>query len=392
MPDDALVFVNDAQGAEEPGTHVLIVGVGRYGYGKGEGESLIGGDLKQLTSPPISARAMADWFLGKFQHPAKPLASLSLVISEAQPAPYQLPGGGAAVHPPGATLAGVKAAAKCWAARVGANKENLAVFYFCGHGASLGQAAALLLEDFGEPGAEYEGAIELDTLRGTMRNSPAIQQVFLLDCCRTNADDLYRNETTIGSRIVSVPSFQRGHHTPPQQFVLFPTIDGEEAFGIKDNVSAFTSSIIDAMSFAAADGSTGVWRTTTGSLLSAVDQLVGYRVPPALVRRSKPNALDANSFDFNFIDEPTTARSYVTVSDLGLWGDVELTCVREDHNEPPQIRSSAQAVNETCCLFELSEGRWCFKGSLPNPPPPAVANQSRTLRVPVAYVRLEVQS
>lgn len=390
MQDHSLVYVNGAQGVNTPGTHVFIVGVGRYAYGKKEGESPVGGDLQQLTSPPISARAMADWFLNTFQSPAKSLASLSLVISEKQPVPYQAPGGGAEVHPPSATLANVKEAAKYWAIRVGSNMENLAVFYFCGHGASLGQAAALFLEDFGQPGAEFEGAIDLDTLRGTMRNSPAIQQVFLLDCCRTKADDFYHNETTIGSRIVSVPYFQRGHNTPPQQFVLFPTIDGEEAFGIKDKKSVFTSSIIDAMSFAAADGSTGVWRTTTGNLLTAVDQLVSYRVPPALARRSKPNAIDASSFDFNFIKEPTKTRSYVTVSDLSIWGNVKFTCEREDHIEPSQSKRSAEIDNETCCSFELSEGRWCFKGALPKPPP-VITDHSRILRVPVAYVKLEVQ-
>ncbi len=391
MPDDALVFEDPVRDAEAPSTHVLLVGVGHYAYGRGPGASLVGGDLEQLTSPPISARAMADWFLNSFQNREKPLASLSLVISEAQPRPYQSPRDGVAIQPPAATLDGVQDAAKCWAARAGANKENLAVFYFCGHGASLGQAAALLLEDFGKPGAEFDGAIEFDTLRGTMRNSPAIQQAFLLDCCRTNADDFYRNETTIGSRIVSIPSLMRGHDTPAQQFVLFPTIDGEEAFGIKDKVSAFTSSIIDAMSFAAADGSTGVWRTTTAKLFDAVNILVSYRVPPALVRRSKPNALDASSFEFNFIPEPTTARSYVTISNLDLWGDVELTCEREDSDEPLQHRSSRDAENETCCSFTLNEGRWCFKGSLPNPPPPTVADCTRSLRVPVAYVKLEVQ-
>ena len=105
-----------------------------------------------------------------------------------------------------------------WATRVGSNMDNLAVFYFCGHGVSMGQEAALLLADFGKPTAEYQGAIELSTLRGTMKNSPAIQQVFFLDCCRTRADDLYKNESTIGSRIANIPALSRGHQTPAQQF------------------------------------------------------------------------------------------------------------------------------------------------------------------------------
>lgn len=391
IADDSLVFLDDARAGDHAGTHALIIGVGHYTHGKGADESPVGGDLKQLTSPPISARAIADWFLTSFQNLAKPLASVSLLVSEAQPRPYQppQPDGADPVNPPTATLANVKEAAGHWSKRVGTDKDNLAVFYFCGHGASLGQQAALLLDDFGKPGADFDGAVDLDVLRGTLRNSPAIQQVYLLDCCRTNADDFYRNEASIGSRIVSVASFQRGHTTPPQQFVLFPTIDGEEAFGIKNRVSAFTSSMIDAMSFAAADGATGVWRTTTGSLLSAVDQLVRLRVPEALAKRSKPNALDASSFDFNVIDEPTVTRSYVTISDLDLWGQVELECIHADDAEPPKTQHSSDAASETCCSFELSEGRWRFKANLPISPH-TIENQERTLRVPVAYVKLEV--
>ncbi|MEW6441600.1 MAG: caspase family protein [bacterium] len=391
ISDASRIFLDAARAPEAPGTHVLIIGVGRYAYGKGAGASPVAGDLRQLTSPPISARAMADWFLTSFKNAAKPLSSVSLMISDAQPSIYQppRPAGAPQVQLPAATLANVKEAARHWADRVGTHQDNLAVFYFCGHGASLGQQAALLLHDFGEPGAEFDGAIDLDVLRGTMRNSPAIQQVYLLDCCRTDADDFYRNEAGIGSRVVSVASFQRKHSIPPQQFVLFPTIDGEEAFGIKGTVSVFTSSMIDAMSFAAADGATGVWRTTTGSLLSTVDQLVRHRVPEPLAKRSKPNALDASSFDFNVIDEPLVAHSYVTISDLDFWGQVEIECVDPEGAEPTQRRHSSEAANEMCCTFELHEGRWCFRGMLPDTPP-SIQEHERTLRVPVAYVKLEV--
>ena len=376
--DPALAFFDDAHPSTAPGTHVLIIGVGKYAFGKGGVETLLGGGLRQLTSPPISARAVADWFVKRFRNTAKPLVSVSLLISEDAPAGAQ----------PSATLDNVKAAAKQWVARVNSHADNMAVFYFCGHGASLGQKAALLLEDFGKD-EQYDNAIDVDTLRGTMKNSPAIQQLYLLDCCRTSADDLYQNESAIGSRIVSVPAATRGHSIPPQQFVLFPTIDGEEAFGIKDGVSVFSSSIIDALSFAAADDKTGVWKTTTASLLGAVDQLVHHRVPEQLTRRSKPNALDATSFEFNEIDEPLVARSFVTLSDTQLWGQVELECVDTKGASAPQKKHSKDSAAETCCVFPLTEGRWRFKGTLPASPP-IIEELERNLRVPVAFVVLKV--
>jgi len=283
----------------------------------------------------------------------------------------------------------VKEAARKWAARLSSHQDNLAVFYFCGHGASQGQEAALLLQDFGQPGALFEAAIDVEVLRGTMKNSPAIQQLYLLDCCRTKADDLYGNEPAIGSRILSITSLQRGHSTPPQQFVLFPTISGEEAFGVKEEISVFSRSIIDAMQFAAADPSSGTWRTTTANLFGAVDRLVQHRVPAQLTRRSKPNALDATSFDFNEIDEPTVAHSFVTISDLAFWGQVELECTDPAGVARSQKKHSRDSSSETCCAFELTDGRWRFTGSLPNSPR-NIQQHERTIRLPVAYVKLEV--
>lgn len=251
----------------------------------------------------------------------------------------------------------------------------------------MGQKAALLLEDFGRPGAEYEGAIDLDTLCGTMKNSPAIQQLYLLDCCRTQADDLYLNEPTIGSRVVSAPSANRGHSTPAQQAVLFPTIGGEQAFGVKDKVSVYTQCILDALRFAAADPSTGRWQTTTGRLLDAVTMLAPLRVPPAFINRTKPQATDFVSFPLNEIDEPSTAVSFVTVSDQRVWGEVEFECVNAA--EAPQRAHSRDALAQRCCSFDLAEGRWRFHGHLPQTPP-TVLDHERTLRAPVAYITLEV--
>lgn len=386
--DGALAYFNNAHPPGMPGTHVLIIGVGKYAFGRGTGAKTVGEDLRQLTSPPISARAIADWFLRSFKNQSKPLVSVSLLISEDRAKAYPLPHGGQ-FQPPRANLANVIDATYQWAQRLRSHRDNMAVFYFCGHGASLGQEAALLLDDFGHPEAELTNAIDVNTFRGTMKNSPAIQQLYLFDCCRTKADDLYKNEDRIGTRIVSVSAGQRGHSAPPQQFVLFPTIDGEEAFGIKDQASVFSNSVIDALSFAAADDSTGAWKTNTAKLLDAVDKLVRHRLPESRISRSKPTAIDAVAFDFNEIDEPILARSVVTISDKTLWGQVELECVDPKGTLQPQKKHSRDLRSETCCMFDLNEGRWRFKGSLPMARP-AIQDDERTLRVPVAYVELKV--
>ena len=74
----------------------MVVGVGRYRH-------LLGGDpeklldeplgLEQLTSPPVSAEALADWLVQRqcdaargvgFNNPAAPLASVEMLLSPAQ--------------------------------------------------------------------------------------------------------------------------------------------------------------------------------------------------------------------------------------------------------------------------------------------------------------------
>lgn len=390
VTDPALVFFDDAHDDNLPGTHVIIIGVGRYTFGKGAKASPVAGDLPQLTSPPASARAVSDWFINEFRNSRKPLVSVSMLVSDGQTFCYSpaRPQGAASIVPPEATLDNVKAAARGWTQRLNSHKDNLAVFYFCGHGASLGQQAALLLSDFGSPDAYYEAAVDVTILQGSMRNCAAIEQIFLLDCCRTNADDWYNNEPALGTRIVNAEP-RTGE--PPQQCILFPTLVGEEAFGIKGAVSVFTNSFIDAVRFAAADAATGRWLTTTSKILDAIDRLVRFRVPAALRNRSKPNAVEATNFEFNEIDEPKTARSFVTLLDPVLWGRVEVQCIDPSGRLPAMKQHSRMVQDELCCTFDLDDGsRWRIGGVVDNPPP-HIKPDERMIRLPVAYVQLEIE-
>jgi|SRR5580693_4507697 hypothetical protein len=136
-----LVFDDIARQGNMPGSHVLIIGVGKYAYGKGANATPVGGDLRQLSSPPLSAREIANWFILSFKSAAAPLASVSLLISEPQAGVYTtpLPGGGRTFQVPPATLSEVKDATGRGAGRLVSHRDNMGVFYFCGHGASQGQ-------------------------------------------------------------------------------------------------------------------------------------------------------------------------------------------------------------------------------------------------------------
>jgi hypothetical protein len=291
--------------------------------------------------------------------------------------------------PPKADLAAVKKAATKWCERLQENRENMAIFYFCGHGIVHGGESALLLQDFGKPDHEYEGAIDVNSLLGTMKNSRAVEQMFLFDCCRTAADDIYQNETRIGSRIANVQALGRGHNDPARQFVLYPTLDGEEAFGIRQDLTVFTSSLIDAFSFAAADGSTERWVTNTASILKEVDRLTSWRASPAVATRSRPQSTSAVSFDVNEIDEPTQTRSFVNLSDYAYWGQVRIHCSDLSAGRERDVVDSATVAGDKCARFELPPGRWRFGGTLPRMLA-TIQESEKTLVTPVNYITLKV--
>ena len=71
-----------------PGTHVVAIGIGHYDHLPGGGGALTPHhlNLEQLSSPAISARTVASWFIEKFDCPERPLGSLSIVVSEPSPA------------------------------------------------------------------------------------------------------------------------------------------------------------------------------------------------------------------------------------------------------------------------------------------------------------------
>ena len=85
---------------------------------------------------------MASWLIGtRCTDPVTPLGSVELLLS--------WPGMGFANQPvEGADRDAFGAAFDRWYARCDADPDNVALFYFCGHGCELGDQL-LLLEDFG---------------------------------------------------------------------------------------------------------------------------------------------------------------------------------------------------------------------------------------------------
>lgn len=275
--------------AARPGTHALVIGVGGYPH-------LIGGErsdapasfgLKQLSSPPVSARAFADWLLTRFHNPGAPLASLRLLISEdSRPASHTSPRDGAARTVEMPTKGAMKGAVRAWKAGADGHEDNITLFYFCGHGLSNRAETALLARDFGDPRATtMENAIDFGALVAGMEACAARKQCYLIDACRNEPRELLELDD-MGDRQVldAVPAVTRSR--PRNYPIYYATARDQLAHAPANQVSRYTRALVAALEGAGSHDPDGTsWVVTTYRLGEGVDAFLrlGNRrrgVPP----------------------------------------------------------------------------------------------------------------
>ncbi|CAN5862982.1 hypothetical protein BH20PSE1_BH20PSE1_25700 [soil metagenome] len=272
------------------GTHVLIVAVGGYPH-------LLGGDteqlvknpmgLAQLTSPPASAQALADWFLGRqadleakyrFHNPKAPLASIEMLVSppwtakdKAQPYGYPLAGGGA-IAVDGAGRRQIGTCYVTWRKRVNANQDNIGVFYFCGHGVT-GLNDYVLAEDFGQDSNPWLDAIDIAVTARAARREVNGALYFFIDACR----DTKREALNPG--VPAQPLQHVDFGVPVQclsRLMLWATGEGSSAHGAEGKPSRFTAALIQALSgfYGEALPEGPGWVVSSAALPSAVDRIL----------------------------------------------------------------------------------------------------------------------
>lgn len=272
-------------GIAAPGTHGLLLGVGTYPFLK-EGSApeaerfKLHMNMGQLSSPPRSVEALARWFLdaeGGFHNPERPLRSLQVLCSAVPPVALPGPGGAATVIA-GARRAAVHQAILDWKARAGRHEENLAIFYFCGHGLSFGEIQnALLLEDFGANHADpMADAIAFDELRlGLMRHSAARYQVHFIDACRTlptrEFTDQY-GDTSTGEAVVAggLGRQMRDKIAP----VFFATGLAAAAYGLPDQASLFTQGLLRCLRGVGSRDADDHWDVTVPAVAEGINKCV----------------------------------------------------------------------------------------------------------------------
>lgn len=327
MADPALVFENPANAA---GTHVLLIGMGDYPWLVG-GSDYVAADhaeaamgMGQLFAPPVSMRRLADWFLDPhgFANPARPLASLALVLSEAQPASYAHPSLAAPAGPlPRGTIDEVENAVGAWIKRASARRDNAVVIAFCGHGVQSGNPV-LLCRDYGANDQNpFRGSIDFEQFRIALSTRQPDTQLVLVDACRTPDADAAAaallGQDTPGNRLIKFESLSLRDNAPAAQSVHFATSLYSKAWGRSDGPSLFSEALIAALAGGGADMTAGWWVTTSRLHAALATYLARVSRAEGVVQRPV-----AQTQDFPISKPgPITVPLYVTSRDPAIWGE-----------------------------------------------------------------------
>ena len=228
--------------------------------------------MGQLSSPPVSARAFTTWLVESMSDPDKPLATMSLLLSEPNGSVYRHPRSTEEFPVASATMDNVIEAVREWKTLGDADSDNRLIFFFCGHGIAQGADTSLLLADYGTDSNDpLSGAIDFRRFHLGMNTCAAHQQCYFVDACRSSSDTLIEALGYAGRPIIRPDTRHRRADGPREAPIYYSTIAGEDAYGRPDALSPFTDALLRGLNGAAGDDSEGDWRVSTTRLKEAID-------------------------------------------------------------------------------------------------------------------------
>lgn len=250
-----------------PGVHAFIVGVSDYSElpatAPGRPQTF---KLLKLNSPALSAFRFFQWLTGQLKHPgtdevvpvmlAHPLATCHLLLSPSQRELNGEPELANLIGKPGfprATMAEFQTCIQVWRRLCAMNRENQAIFYFCGHGVqSLDRDAVLLLEDFAKVNMD-SAVVRVGTIFNGMAphmipgedfTEIARKQIYFIDACRDKPEALSQIRNLNGQNVFTDALADEDDRDAP---IFFSTVPGDRAWGVKGDVSIFTAALLEGL-------------------------------------------------------------------------------------------------------------------------------------------------
>ena len=253
-----------------PRLHALVIGVAEYPHlmGGGGHPAVANFGLQQLTTTRFTAIRIAQWLSACYHNPHCPLGSIELLLSPAQEL-ARVDSGRVAIEL--STMKNIKRAFKRWWGRCNKQQDNIALFYFAGHGISTA-LQHLLAADFGDPAFPnlWENCIEFGSFRDGMRGNAADTQLFFVDACREKPIDALVQRKPTGDSLCSADIFDR----VAASAAYYAAADGREAYGPANHVSFFSTAVLESLDGGGAMNKGGTWVVDTFSLANAIGQIL----------------------------------------------------------------------------------------------------------------------
>jgi hypothetical protein len=351
-------FIVHNANIDGPATHVAIIGVGDYPHlldGSGEKTDHHDG-MSQLTSPPVSARHLADWFITKYHNPDKPLGTVTLLCSESIELKYSNPVSNIDYTIAKATLKNVKTALRAWKKHCDKNEENITFFFYCGHGISQGQDMALLMSDYGEDNDNpFDGAIDFKTFQERMkRNCLATHQIYIVDACRVSTDTLIETFGEVGDTILSGPGTESAIST-----IFYSTLAGAKAYGKKDKPSSFTTMLLKALNGGGAHDQNNDWRISTTRLKEAIDLFMKRAADDERQKVQTPPTDGLVTYDIHFLKGIPSVEVRVQCNPAEANNRAKLLLKTSDNKEKKQRKE----LSEQPWDVEVQVGEYIFSAT-----------------------------
>jgi len=353
-----------------PATYALVIGVGEYPHLPGGSGARTRADdgMTQLGSPTLSARVVADWLIDSFNNTNTPLASVRLLLSDANSQVYIRPGSTVAIPVDAADHRNVKAAARDWFADGNSDEDNLLIFYFCGHGISEGTDYALILRDYGATDANpLEGALDFRKLHLGMDTCKAAEQAYFIDACRLSSDTLIGSSGHAGE-VPILPGIRNNALRPREASIFYATLGGQQAYAKPNKPSVFANALIKSLNGAGADDSEGDWRVDTTSLHRALDFYMDEENTPKV---QVPQSASHSTFFLHYLLSEPEVPVVVSCDPVQAIADADLTCTQLGnvvHNRPAIGSPDPAAWNLELLPggydFTATFSRGAFRGAL----------------------------
>jgi hypothetical protein len=239
-----------------PGIHALLVGISSYPHLDSRAHPDATLNLRSLESAALTAYRLCQWLIIRSANLYKPLLSCRLFVAPSKAEVAEEP-----------ALEGLRGScdfvafdeqAKAWRTAANLHKDNVALFYFAGHGLQKSHNEHLmLLADFADGTSTTLGkAVSGQELMNGMapslkRRTVAKTQVYFFDACRLSHRKIREVEKSEHAGLWDVGQLDTEDY---RNVAVFHTaLPGRRAFGRRGKQSIFSLALLDCLNGGAAE-------------------------------------------------------------------------------------------------------------------------------------------